>query len=237
MAAQDRTNNDGLAEMLAGKVRSFSFFQLIRLLEKQSSCHVRVGSAGPAERESLRFRPDTSLGFPANDVVSVDPVPASPGSPARLRITTSFLGLYGSTSPLPICYGEEILWEDPDRSRVRDFLDIFHHRLISLLYRCWCKYRYPIEFEHEKENPITPRLFSFICLGSPALMQATGISDSWRLLHFAGLFHHQPHSAPDLERILADYFDGLPVEVEQCTGRWVPIRRNRYQRSAAAIAI
>jgi len=110
---------------------------------------------------------------------------------------------------------------------VRDFLDIFHHRLISLFYRCWCKYRYPIEFEHGKDDLITPRLFSLICLGSPALVQATGLPDSWRLLHFAGLFHHQPHSASDLERILSDYFDGLPVEVEECIGRWVPIRQEQ----------
>jgi type VI secretion system protein ImpH len=223
MAPQDWTDDNRLVEALAGRVRDFSFFQLIRFLEKHSRCEVRVGGAGPAEGEHLRFRPETSLGFPSTDVVAIEPVSASQGSPARLRITTTFLGLYGSTSPLPTCYSEEILWEDPDRSRVRDFLDIFHHRLISLFYRCWCKYRYPIEFEHGKDDPITPRLFALICLSSPALVQATGIPDSWRLLHFSGLFHHQPHSAADLERLLTDYFDGLQVELEQCTGRWVPI--------------
>jgi type VI secretion system protein ImpH len=186
-----------------------------------------VGGAGPPAGEHLRFRPDTSLGFPATDVISIERTPASLDRFSRLRITTSFLGLYGSTSPLPICYGEEILLEDPDRGRVRDFLDIFHHRLISLLYRCWCKYRYPLEFEHGKDDPITPRLFAIICLGSSALVEATGIPDAWHLLHFAGLFHHQPHSASHLERILADYFDGLQVEVEQCTGRCVPIRREQ----------
>jgi type VI secretion system protein ImpH len=228
VAAQDRTNHDCLAGSLAGKGRNFSFFQLVRLLERQSQA--RVGTSGPADAEGLRFRPDSSLGFPANDVVAVEPVSTSPHRPSRLRITTSFLGLYGSTSPLPITYGEDVLSEDPDRSRVRDFLDIFHHRLISLLYRCWCKYRYLIEFEHRKDDPITPRLFAFLSLGSPSLMRTAGISDCWRLLHFAGMFQHQPHSAADLERILSDYFDGLPVEVEQCTGRWIPIREEQVTR-------
>jgi len=227
VASQDWTDDDRLAEALAGRIRSFSFFQLIRLLERRSQSGVRVGGAGPAGAESLRFRPETSLGFPATDVVAIESVPSSSDSSRRLRITTAFLGLYGSTSPLPSFYSEEVLWEDPDNSRVRDFLDIFHHRLISLFYRCWCKYRYPIEFEHGKEDPITPRLFALICLGSPALVEATGLPDSWRLLHFAGLFHHQPHSGSDLERILSDYFDGLPVEVEECTGRWVPIRQEQ----------
>lgn len=227
MAPKDWTDENRLAETLAGKARGFSFFQLVRLLEKHSCGAPRVGGAGPAQDECLRFRPETSLGFPAADVVSIEPVSALSGSPSRLRIATSFLGLYGSTSPLPLCYCEEVLWEDPDHSRVRDFLDIFHHRMISLLYRSWCKYRYPIEFEHGTDDPITPRLFALICLGSPALAEATGIRDPRRLLHFAGLFHHQPHSASDLERILTDYFDGLPFEVEQCTGRWIPIRQEQ----------
>lgn len=227
MASKDWKDDNRLAETLGERVRIFSFFQLVRLLEKCSHSAVRVGGAGPAAGEHLRFRPDTSLGFPASDVVSIEQTPASLDGSSRLRITTSFLGLYGSTSPLPICYGEEILLEDTDCARVRDFLDIFHHRLISLLYRCWCKYRYPIEFEHGKDDPITARLFAVIGLGSPALVQATGISDPWRLLHFAGLFHHHPHSASNLERFLTDYFDGLPVEVEECTGWWVPIRKEQ----------
>jgi type VI secretion system protein ImpH len=227
VAAEDWTHDDGLTELLAGKARSFSFFQLIRLLERHSRSGVRVGGRGPAEAEGLRFRSDTSLGFPATDVCSVEFVPARMNARRRLRITTAFLGLYGSSSPLPSFYSEEILWEDPDNSRMRDFLDIFHHRLISLFYRCWCKYRYPIEFEHGKDDPITPRLFSLTCLGSQALVRETGLPDSWRLLHFAGLFHRQPHSSSDLERVVSDYFDGLPIEVEECIGRWIPTHQEQ----------
>ena len=227
MGAKDRKDDTRIGNTLEERARVFSFFQLVRLLENSVRSAARVGSAAPAVAEQFRFRPNTSLGFPASDVVSIEHTPASFDRPSRLRITTSFLGLYGSTSPLPICYSEEILQEDPDCARVRDFLDIFHHRLISLLYRCWSKYRYPIEFEHGKDDPITTRLFAIIGLGSPALVQAAGISDPWRLLHFAGLFHHQPHCAANLERILTDYFDGLPVEVEQCTGSWVAIRKEQ----------
>jgi type VI secretion system protein ImpH len=227
MASQDRTDDSCLTGTLAAGIRSFSFFQLVRLLERYAGCRVRVGGAGPAESEGLRFRPDDSLGFPASDVVALDRLPASQGSSARLRLTTTFLGLYGSSSPLPTFYSEDVLWEDPDSSRVRDFLDIFHHRLISLFYRAWSKYRYAIEFEHGKDDPITPRLFALICLGSPAMVQATGITDAWRLLHFAGLFQRQPHSAADLEHILSDYFDGLIIAVEQCVGRWIPIRQEQ----------
>lgn len=227
MAAEDRSDDDRLDETLAGSARRFSFFQLVRLLERRARPAVRVGRGGPASGECLRFRPDSSLGFPATDVTNLEPMAPTDAAPARARVTTTFLGLYGSTSPLPSFYSEGILWEDPDNARVRDFLDIFHHRLISLFYRAWCKYRYPIEFEHGKDDPISPRLFALIGLGSPAMVNATALPASWRLLHFAGLFQHQPHSALDLERLLTDYFDGLPVEVEGCTGRWIPIQADQ----------
>jgi type VI secretion system protein ImpH len=71
---------------------------------------------------------------------------------------------------------------------------------------------------------ITPRLFSLIGL-SPNLSQSeTGIEAPLRLLQFAGLINQQPHSATALESILSEYFNGLPVEVAQCTGRWVSIK-------------
>jgi type VI secretion system protein ImpH len=227
VGAKNRTPGDSLDETLVEKAWRFSFFQLIRLLERHAGSAARVGGRGPASDEAVRLRPEASLGFPASDVAGLRMI-RTPGRAApRYQITTSFLGLYGTTSPLPSFYSEEILWGDPDNNRVRDFLDIFHHRLISLFYRSWCKYRYHIEFEHGKNDPFTPRLFALIGLGTPALGQAAGVPQPERFIHFAGLFHQQPHSASALENILSDYFDDLPVQVDQCTGRWIPIRQEQ----------
>jgi type VI secretion system protein ImpH len=139
------------------------------------------------------------------------------------RSTRTFLGLYGTTSPLPSFYSEEILQNDEDQNRIRDFLDLFHHRLLSLFYRCWSKYRYHVQFEYGEKDPLTPCLYSLIGLGSRLSYDETGMPEPLRLLQFAGLINQQPHSATALESILSGYFNGLPVEVEQCTGRWVRI--------------
>jgi type VI secretion system protein ImpH len=230
VAGENRVSDRPLAELLAPRARHFSFFQLVRLLELFSKGLVRTGYGGPASAEALRFRPDTALAFPATDVTELELLQPSETTIERSRITTTFLGLYGSSSPLPSFYSEEILWADEDPNRVRDFLDLFHHRLLSLFYRCWSKYRHYVQFEYGKDDPLTPRLLSLIGLGSQLLNQGTGLPEPLRLLHFAGLINQQPHSASALECILSEYFDHLPVEIEQCTGRWVTIQNEQLSR-------
>ena len=44
-----------------------------------------------------------------------------------------------------------------------------------------------------------------------------------RLLRYAGRLTQQSRSAEALEGLLSDYFDGLPVHIEQCIGRWVVV--------------
>jgi len=230
VADENRTTDRSIAEMLAPRARHFSFFQLVRLLEKCTRNSTRVGFRGPAHDEILRFRPDTSLGFPASDISELECITTPGTDREHYRITTTFLGLYGSSSPLPSFYSEEILWNDEDQSRTRDFLDLFHHRLLSLFYRCWSKYRYSVQFEYGEDDPVTPNLFSLIGLDSHLSSRETGLLEPLRLLQFAGIISQQPHCASMLESILSEYFDGLPVKVEQCTAKWVKIKEE--QRSS-----
>ncbi len=227
MAGENRASDRPIAELLAPRAKHFSFFQLVRLLELCSKGKTRTGYGGPASAEALRFRPDTSMAFPASDVTELELLDSPETTTERSRITTTFLGLYGSSSPLPSFYSEEILWEDEDPNRIRDFLDLFHHRLLSFFYRCWSKYRHYIQFEYGKDDSLTPSLLSLIGPGSRLLSQETELPEPLRLLHFSGLMNQQPRSASALENTLSEYFEHLPVEVEQCTGRWVPINRQQ----------
>jgi type VI secretion system protein ImpH len=44
-----------------------------------------------------------------------------------------------------------------------------------------------------------------------------------RMLRYAGPLTLRPKSAVGLEGLLSDYWQSFPVEVDQCTGRWVSI--------------
>jgi type VI secretion system protein ImpH len=108
-------------------------------------------------------------------------------------------------------------------------LDLFHHRLISLFYRTWLKYRYDRSFGLPGRDMITSYLLWLIGCSSDYDEAALGVRPI-RLLRYAGTLTQRPRSAVTLEGVLVDYWKGLPFRARQCVGRWVlvsPADRNR----------
>ncbi|MHB1011537.1 MAG: type VI secretion system baseplate subunit TssG [Desulfobacteria bacterium] len=212
MAGPDRKSALDLKLDLLKQGHGFSFFQALRLLR-------RVGGAGeesPGEKEgadrTLRIRPDLSLGFPASDVARIE---ETPGGPAGYRVTVSFLGLYGASSPLPTFYTEDLIDEQlSDSTTTRDFLDIFHHRLYLLLFRCWSKYRQLVKVVEEESPEDLEKLFCLMGLGEPELRNVAG--GPYGLLRYIGLFTQHPRSAAGLEGLLQDVIGGPSVELIPC---------------------
>lgn len=227
MATEDRQTDPDLIKELIKEPFRFSFFQLISLLERYALSiqqSISIGGAGPANMESVRLKPEASLAFPVSDVVSVERLNDPVHNRILFVVTTSFFGLYGSDSPLPDFYTEDILKADPEESSVKDFLDIFHHRLLSLLYRCWIKYKYYLQFEPDGKDDFSQYIFSLMGMGTEGLPALSCVRPV-RLLKYAGLLSQRTRPAPSLERILSDYFGGTKVHVEQCVSCWRNINR------------
>ena len=205
----------------------FSFFQAVRLLQHAAPGASPVGYQGPVEREAVRFRPVLDLAFAPSDVSAVRRVPGPDGVP-RFEVATTFLSLYGAVSPLPSYFTEELLAQD-EESLQQEFLDLFHHRAISLFYRVWEKYRYTSRFAPDGSDYFSSRFQMLLGLDRlPAGHHASAV----RLLGLAGLLTQVPRSSATLRALLSDYFDGVPVEVESCVGRWLPIPEDQRNRLA-----
>jgi type VI secretion system protein ImpH len=216
---ENRETDNNLISAFLRKERAFSFFQVVHLIETYYRARARVGYGGPASSESIRFRHEPSLEFPSSDIVAIK---RDEDQPERFNLTTAFMGLCGTVSPLPAFYSEDILWSEQDEDTVKAFLDLFHHRLISLLYRSWSKYRYYIQFEPGGKDQISHRIFSLIGLGTEHLFDGLSVPHV-RLLCYAGLLSHRPGSASGLKNILCNYLGDLPVNLRQCTGKWYSI--------------
>jgi len=234
-----------VADRLFAAGYAFDFFQAVRLLERLDPERRPVGREGPPAAEAVRFRTLlTSLAFPASAVCeAIRPGEALP-MPA-LRV--AFFGLAGPSGVLPRHYTELLMRQErdvkgPERRALGDWLELFNHRLISLFYRAWEKYRVPVAYDRgqatrSKPDPITQALYSLIGLGVPHLRNRLRVEvpdptggpaqvlarvEDPVLLYYGGLLRQRPRNAAGLEALLADYFH-LPVRVQQFQGRWLPL--------------
>lgn len=116
---------DELVKMPSG----LAFFRLMTLL----NAALDHGSRENGKSLVIALHHHPGLEFQPRDVLRIETAQRPSGS-IRVDITTAFLGLTGSVSPLPHYIGEAVLGEDERSASRRVFLDLFHHRLLSLLY-------------------------------------------------------------------------------------------------------
>jgi len=208
-------------ERIAREAHAWSFFQLVRALTATAPGALLPGGEGPARGENVRFRPALSLGFASSGIAGVERLEDDDGEGApspRWRVTVNFMGIYGPASPLPNHFTEDFIERGEDGDPARDFVDLFHHRMISLFYRAWEKYRYPLRYRRGGRDPLTRRMLSLAGLGTP------GMEDGARLplpplLRSAGLLADNHRSAAGLECFLRVQLGLERVRVEPCAPR------------------
>lgn len=192
----------------------FEFFQAVRLLQQFAPEREPVGSFANPSTEVVRFGSHASLAFPASQNQSLA---RRQGKPPLLIV--NFLGLTGPLGILPLCYTALVIERlRAGDSSLQDFLDLFNHRMISLFYQAWEKYRFAIAYERGDRERFTHHLLDLIGLGTRGLEDRQEALDE-SLLYYSGLLAQQPRSATALRQILSDYFD-VPVEIEQFAGAW-----------------
>ena len=210
--------DESLRELRA-KPWSVSFFQAVRLLRRAFPQRGPIGEFVPPANEPVRFHANPTLAFPASEIQSLD-WPQRTDEPAQMKV--NFMGLCSPSGVMPIPYTELILERAQKKDNgFRDFLDIFNHRLISLFYRAWEKYRFFVPYERREPDSLSPLMMSFVGLGTRGLAARQEVADE-SLVFYAGLLGQRPRSALALKQLLADYF-GVSVEVEQFVGKWVPL--------------
>ena len=239
--SDEKKKSSPVIDKMFRKGHRFDFFQAVYLLEKLYQDAARPGEEGPFNQEAIRFRSNQKRSFPATDVLRIE---KKTGDNVRnvmqrqevIQMVLTFMGLYGVDSPLPSYFSEMVaaLNDDGDDAEedsdvvengvkaLRSFLDIFNHRIYSLYYRSWKKYRYYLQFESRGRDEFSQYMMSLFGLGTPAL-QYLMEGEATRLISYAGVLGQRKRSAVGLQEMLSDYFGGMGAEIIEFMPRWVTI--------------
>jgi type VI secretion system protein ImpH len=200
---------------------AFEFFQAVSLLERLLPGHAPVGGFGDPSDEVVRFATPTSVAFPASEIQALDEPRDGSGPP---RLTVNFMGLTGPQGVLPLAYSLYLAERRRARDHAaKDFIGIFEHRMLSLLYRAWERSHAAVAHGRGQRDWLTRHLLNLIGLGTDGLQRQLAIPDE-ALLFYVGLLGVPTRPAAALEQMLADYF-GVDTAVEQFVGAWYPLDR------------
>jgi type VI secretion system protein ImpH len=196
--------------------------------------------------------PDADAAATTSSTTAAPASAAQPAAPAAARtwqLLTPVLTLAGATGPLPLPYTEMLLQYRTAREAGRPagstarhaqdaapmaFLDIFHHRWLSFLYRGRKLTRLSLQWEAPARRPLARALDAVSGLGLTRPPRGPGHEPAW--LRHAGLMGPAPRSMAQLEVMLSDRL-GVPVRGEQFVGGWTALDPAETPRLARGLSL
>jgi type VI secretion system protein ImpH len=150
------------------------------------------------------------------------------GQGRLVEITTTFLGVVGSVSPLANYFTEDILRaESVDDRTLRDFYDVFHHRLIGLVYRAHLRGAPWSMMRTDAADCASRR--SLAMIGQSIPLPNSPLSGRQRLA-LARVFVRRPRGREGLEAALALAFPEAPIRLLDFLGRSIPLEQDQRAR-------
>jgi type VI secretion system protein ImpH len=227
MAAAGRRSFRPLIDLLAAEPYRFDSRQVVRVLELLSPGTAPVGLHSDPGHEAVAFSSSLDAAFPASDIDRIE-MPQS-GS-RRAIVTVNFLGLGGAFGPLPRALSELVAMRARRGDTAsRDFLDIFNHRLVSLMMRSWRLFHLALQGTSPAETNFAFYLFALLGLGTEGMRFTRGRHPHNRLngldrslLGLAGLINQRPLSLHAVERTLSVHF-AQRVRVIPFRGVWLQL--------------
>jgi type VI secretion system protein ImpH len=251
MASPHGQPEHSIAADILSQPWEYDFFHALRTVENEFPSKPRIGRSRSLREDALRFGQFLSLSFAASTLEK----PQERQAPAN-KLAVRFTGLTGPHGPLPLrmtefirnrLYGaqETGLRGQPaaapqSESGIRKdstlaaFLDIFHHRSISLFYRAWAVAQKTADFDREDDRGFSRWLASFFGCGEDAFDGVDAVP-TWRKLPYTGFLADQHRHGSGLAALLRTFFNA-PVSVQELAGHWLKIPPEQWCRLGASPA-
>jgi type VI secretion system protein ImpH len=215
--AQRKKPNPDLEAALAAVPFEFDFYHAVRLLEGAYREQPRIGRSTSPTQDPIRFGQNPSLSFAPSSVESF----GAPDEEMTPYMRVFFFGLFGPNGALPFHlteFARERLRSNHDASLVR-FLDVFHHRAISLFYRAWADSRRAVDLDRPEDSRYSRYFGSLFGIGQPTMRDRDAVPD-WAKLFFTGRLASPNRNPEGLEAILSEDF-GVRVKLLGFRGQWI----------------
>jgi type VI secretion system protein ImpH len=243
MATQDRLAAAAVGPFatLAAEPWRFDFHRAMRLLECRFAERPRLGRSRLPGEDGWRLGQQPTTSFAPTSIAAV--LPATDARPPLLLVY--LFGLLGPNGPMPLHLSEYVLERlqgnygpskgQPDPTLAR-FLDVFHHRLVSLLWRARADAEPSVEADRPAEDRFARRL---LALGGFLLMPSEEVASPERAARrfWVGHLSRRCRNVEGLASILRGFF-GVGIRIDQFVGRWLPMpgsERCRLGAGASAL--
>jgi type VI secretion system protein ImpH len=199
------------------------FLPLLRTLAAGEPAMPLVGKAQRPQQESFRLGQQASLAFAPRELARVDVQLDSRGK-ARAHLKLFGLGMLGPNGALPI-HVTELVRERVEAKRdntLADFLDLFHHRAFSHIYRAWAQSQSAAGLDRAGEETFTPYI-ARLAGDEPSEVQGSALPPHARWASSA----HRVRAARNPEGLVSTLarFFGVPVRLREYMLQWMPIEQ------------
>lgn len=233
LSPEARSRLDDLLREVAKAPYKYEFLGLLRAIECLCPEQTRLGQATRPIDEPIRLGQEPSLAFAPATLAYVED--AKGERPPRIGLYS--LGMLGPNGPLPLHlteYARDRSRNASDPTMVR-FLDLFHHRTMTLFYRAWANAQPTVSYDRPQSDRFTTYVGALLGVGSPALQNRDGFPDHAKR-YYAGRLGAQAKNAEGLRALVGDYLR-LPSELEEFVGEWTPLLdEERWRMSKTAFA-
>ncbi|MFN8367758.1 MAG: type VI secretion system baseplate subunit TssG [Candidatus Kapaibacterium sp.] len=198
----------------------FDLHQALRILEKMKPGTLSPGETAMLDSELVAFRSSIDYKFPVSVIKDLK---LDESNNHVMEVT--HLGLAGAHGSLPL-YVTDLVLEQEKRGEpiLRDFLDIFNHRLVSIHSRVRRKYRPAYTNDEPSRSPANKVLYSLVGLGHSTVRNKMRLHDE-ELIPFTGMLSGEQASKSVYECMIAE-FCNAKVRIDDFRGEWVTIDKS-----------
>ena len=189
----------------------FGFHQLVESIAEASSINLDELENTLIGESIFRFFTNPKINFPVGDIEQL--IIWEEDGREVFQFLVNFLGLQGSSGPLPGSVLDEIAEEHNNNPIQSIYLDFFNHHLITVFHQIWRKYKYYIKFNSNFYDNYSRNIMNLLGV-SRDFIKFTHLN--WhKIFYHLGIIQSGIRTKEALTSIIQHYFDLHDISLEE----------------------